>query len=68
MQFIDGGVCAPDGFTANGVLCKFKSSRTTYDLAMIYSEKLCTTAGLFTQNHDNSQQHCKQFFHLEYLL
>lgn len=50
MQFIDGGVCAPDGFTANGVLCKFKSSRTTYDLAMIYSEKLCTTAGLFTQN------------------
>ena len=50
MHFIDGGVCAPDGFTANGVLCKFKSSRTTYDLAMIYSEKLCTTAGLFTQN------------------
>lgn len=50
MHFVDGGVCAPDGFTANGVLCKFKSSRTTYDLAMIYSEKLCTTAGLFTQN------------------
>lgn len=50
MHFIDGGVCSPNGFSANGVLCKFKASRTTYDLALIYSEKLCTTAGLFTQN------------------
>lgn len=50
MQFIDGGVCAPQGFTANGVLCKIKESRTVNDTALIYSEKLCNAAGVFTQN------------------
>ena len=28
MQFIDGGVTAPKGFTANGMLCKIKESST----------------------------------------
>lgn len=50
MQFIDGGVTAPQGFTANGILCRIKSSRTTNDTALIYSEKLCNAAGVFTQN------------------
>lgn len=50
IKFIDGGVTAPQGFTANGVLCKIKASRTTYDTALIYSEKMCSAAGVFTQN------------------
>lgn len=50
IKFIDGGVCAAEGFTANGVLCKIKASRTTYDTALIYSEKMCSAAGVFTQN------------------
>lgn len=50
MQFIDGGVTAPQGFTANGILCKIKESRTTNDTALIFSEKPCNAAGLFTQN------------------
>ncbi|MCI5523833.1 MAG: bifunctional glutamate N-acetyltransferase/amino-acid acetyltransferase ArgJ [Treponema sp.] len=50
MQFIDGGVTAPLGFTANGVLCHIKSSRKFNDTALIYSEKLCNAAGVFTQN------------------
>ena len=50
IKFIEGGVCAAQGFTANGVLCKIKASRTTNDTALIYSEKPCSAAGVFTQN------------------
>ena len=49
-SFIDGGVTAAQGFTANGVLNKIKSSRTTNDTALIFSEKVCNAAGVFTQN------------------
>ena len=50
MQFIDGGVTSPLGFTANGMLCGIKENRTKNDTALIYSEKLCSAAGVFTQN------------------
>jgi glutamate N-acetyltransferase/amino-acid N-acetyltransferase len=50
MQFIDGGVTAPQGFTANGLLCRIKENRTKNDLALVFSEKICNSAGLFTQN------------------
>jgi glutamate N-acetyltransferase/amino-acid N-acetyltransferase len=50
MQFIDGGVTAPLGFTANGMLCGIKAGRTKNDTALIFSEKLCTVAGVFTKN------------------
>ena len=26
IKFIEGGVCAPQGFTANGILCHIKAS------------------------------------------
>lgn len=47
---IEGGVCAPLGFTANGVLAGIKAGRTKNDLALIYSEKPCNAAGVFTKN------------------
>ncbi len=50
IKFIDGGVCAAEGFTANGVLSHIKASRKTNDTALIYSEKMCSAAGVFTQN------------------
>ncbi len=50
MQFIDGGVTAPQGFTANGMLCGLRKGRTKNDVALVYSEKPCTAAGVFTQN------------------
>ncbi len=50
MQFIDGGVTAPIGFTANGMLCGIKPGRTKNDIALVFSEKLCSVAGLFTKN------------------
>lgn len=49
-QFIDGGVTSPLGFTANGVHAGLKSSRTTNDTALIFSEKRCNTAAVFTTN------------------
>lgn len=49
-KFIDGGVTAAKGFTANGVLCHIKESRTKEDVALIASNKECSAAGIFTQN------------------
>ncbi len=49
-SFIDGGVTAAQGFTANGILNHIKASRKTNDTALIFSEKLCNAAGVFTQN------------------
>ena len=48
--FVDGGVTAPAGFSANGILNSIKASRKTNDTALIFSEKRCTAAGVFTQN------------------
>lgn len=50
IKFIEGGVTAARGFTANGILCRIKASRKTNDTALIYSEKSCAAAGVFTQN------------------
>lgn len=50
MQFIEGGVTAPQGFTANGMLCGIKAGRTKNDTALIYSDSPCTAAGMFTKN------------------
>lgn len=50
MQFIEGGVTAPEGFTANGMLCGIKPGRTKNDTALIFSERPCATAGMFTRN------------------
>lgn len=50
IKFIEGGLTAARGFTANGILCRIKASRKTNDTALIYSEKPCAAAGVFTQN------------------
>ena len=50
MKIINGGVCAPIGFTANGIHCGIRKNRTKRDLALIYSDVLCTAAATYTQN------------------
>ena len=50
MNFIDGGVAAPIGFITNGVLSGIKAGRTRPDTALIFSEKPCAAAGVFTKN------------------
>jgi glutamate N-acetyltransferase/amino-acid N-acetyltransferase len=50
VKAISGGVCAPKGFKAGGIWCGIKAKSQKRDLALIYSEKSCTTAAMFTTN------------------
>ena len=59
MQFIDGGVTAPEGFTANGIHSGLKESRRTNDTALIFCDTMCNTAGIFTQN--KAQAECVKY-------
>lgn len=48
---IKGGVGAPQGFLTSAVSCGIKNPDSKrLDLALIYSEKPCTSAGTFTTN------------------
>ena len=49
MQYIDGGVTAPQGYFATGVACGIKKNGDK-DLAIICSEDVAATAGIFTTN------------------
>ena len=55
IKFIDGGVCAPEGFTANGMRVEIKASRKINDFALVYSDVPCNAAGVFTQNRVKSE-------------
>ena len=55
IKFIEGGVCAPQGFTANGMRVGIKASRKINDTALVYSEVPCNAAGVFTQNRVQSE-------------
>ncbi len=46
---IDGGVCAPDGFFADGKSIGLKPNNQK-DLAFIYSDTLCSVKAIFTTN------------------
>lgn len=49
MKKIKGGITAPKGFEAASTAAEIKYKDRT-DMAMIYSEKPCKTAGVFTTN------------------
>ncbi len=44
---IEGGVCAPEGYKANGVACGLKKNGDL-DLAMIFSERRCAVACVYS--------------------
>ena len=50
MKVIEGDICTAKGFTASGVHCGIRKSRTKRDLALIYSEVPATTAAVYTTN------------------
>lgn len=51
MKYIDGGVCAPNGFRASGVHCGIRSKDiNNKDLALIVSDKICSAAAVYTTN------------------
>lgn len=49
-QYVEGGVCAPQGFVAGGLNCGINPDREKNDLGMVYSETLCNVAAVYTQN------------------
>ena len=50
MKVIEGDICSAKGFTASGIHCGIRKSRTKRDLALIYSEVPATTAAVYTTN------------------
>ena len=47
---INGGVCAPQGFTAGAVRCGVKASSPKDDTAIILSSVPCAAAAVYTKN------------------
>ena len=50
MNIIKGGVCAPKGFTANGIHCGIRMNKTKRDISLIYSERKANAAAVYTTN------------------
>ena len=50
MKQVEGGVCAAAGFSANGLNCGLNPDRNKNDLALIWAEKECTAAAVYTTN------------------
>ncbi len=49
-EYIDGGVCAAKGFLAGGINCGLNNNPNKNDLGMIFCEKKCNAAAVYTQN------------------
>lgn len=50
LKWIEGGVCAPEGFLANGVHCGIRKNKSKKDLALIASETVGAAACVYTTN------------------
>ena len=51
MKYINGGVCAPNGFKAGGLHMGVKThNKNKKDVAMIVSDSVCTAAAVYTKN------------------
>ena len=50
IEMISGGVCAAKGFTAGGVHCGIRKSRTKRDLSLIASDAPASCAAVYTTN------------------
>jgi len=45
-----GSIVMPSGFKAGAVYCGLKTDNTSFDIGIIFSEKPCSTAAVFTNN------------------
>ena len=50
MKIISGGVCAAQGFKANGIHCGIRKNKTKRDVALIASEVPAAAAAVYTTN------------------
>ncbi len=49
-KFIEGSVTAAKGFQASGIHCGIRKNKSKRDLGLIYCEKKCTAAAVYTTN------------------
>ncbi|MBR2177475.1 MAG: bifunctional glutamate N-acetyltransferase/amino-acid acetyltransferase ArgJ [Clostridia bacterium] len=49
-KFIDGSVTAAKGFKASGIHCGIRKNKSKRDIALIFCEKRCTAAAVYTTN------------------
>ena len=66
LKEIDGGICAPVGFRANGIHCGFTDDATKKDLALIVADRRCPTACVFSTESKASGPACTSKRHLKY--
>ncbi|MBR3847847.1 MAG: bifunctional glutamate N-acetyltransferase/amino-acid acetyltransferase ArgJ [Oscillospiraceae bacterium] len=50
MKLISGGVCAAEGFSANGIHCGIRKNKTKRDLSLIFSSVPASAAAVYTTN------------------
>ncbi len=50
MKNIEGGVCAAQGFVANGIHCGIRKNKSKRDLSLIYSTVPANAAAVYTTN------------------
>jgi len=50
MKYIEGGVCAAQGYKASGIHCGIRKNKTKKDLALIVSDVPASAAGVYTLN------------------
>ena len=50
MNIINGGVCAAQGFSANGIHCGIRKNTSKNDLSLIYSQVKAAAAAVYTTN------------------
>ena len=49
-EYVEGGVCAAKGFSANGLNCGLNPDPQKNDLGLIFSEEICNAAAVYTTN------------------
>ena len=48
--YVDGGVCAAQGFVANGLNAGINPDKKKNDMCLVYRKEPCSAAGVYTQN------------------
>jgi len=66
LREIVGGVCAPEGFFANGVHCGIAEDEEQLDLGLIVADWRCPAACLFSVSSQQSGPACVSKRHLKY--
>lgn len=63
---IDGGICAPVGFRANGIHCGFTDDESKKDLALVVADRRCPTACMYSAESKASGPAATTKRHLKY--